>query len=161
MPHRIRMQVAARLMPIPLLIATLCIPMGSRAQQSVARDPLPSWQDGHAKLAILGFVREVTDKSGPRYVKPEDRIATFDDDGTLWSEWPRHVNQIQMVFARQRFAAGGKNPFLNLLIRHDDAKREFAYDEGTSKVLQAARARGWTTVSMKNDFRVVFSFRAE
>jgi hypothetical protein len=63
--------------------------------------------------------------------------------------------------AMMGFAAGGKNPFLNLLVRHDDAGREFAYDEGTSKVLQAARARGWTTVSMRNDFRVVFSFRED
>jgi hypothetical protein len=63
--------------------------------------------------------------------------------------------------AMMAFAAGGKNPFLNLLVRHDDGDREFAYDEGASKVLQAARARDWTTVSMKNDFRIVFSFRGD
>jgi FMN phosphatase YigB (HAD superfamily) len=285
----------------------------------------------------------VTDKSGPQYVKPEERIATFDDDGTLWAEWPRHINQIQIVFARQRvkqmakahpewdyyqpfkailrdddedlarsltdmwntldllrathggmtvdefgemvrkflatsrhpkykvpfsevayrpmlelldllranefkvfivtsggadfirelsegvfgvprehvigstveyeyretpeggylarkpnvetfndrsakaeniqlhigrrpifaagnndsdlamlgLTAGGKKPFLNLLIRHDDPDREFAYEDNSAKALQIARERGWIAVSMKNDFAVVFSFQEE
>jgi len=56
-------------------------------------------------------------------------------------------------------AAGGKLPFLNLLLRHDDAEREFAYDENTDKVFQMAQSRGWTIVSMKNDFNVVFRFQ--
>ena len=66
-----------------------------------AQDPLPSWNDGPAKQAILAFVKEVTDKSDPKYVAPEDRIATFDQDGTLWVEHPmgpfedsrRHANR--------------------------------------------------------------------
>lgn len=48
---------------------------------------LPSWIDGDAKLAILGFVAAVTD-TGPAFVPPADRIATFDNDGTLWVEQP-------------------------------------------------------------------------
>jgi len=51
-------------------------------------DPLPSWNEGPAKQAVVGFVRTVTDKSGPQYVPPEKRIATFDNDGTLWAEQP-------------------------------------------------------------------------
>ena len=43
-----------------------------------------------------------------------------------------------------------------LLVHHDDAKREFAYDEGAEKALAAAKARGWTMVSMKEDFGTVF-----
>ena len=50
--------------------------------------PLPSWNDGPAKQAILAFVKELTDKSDPKYVAPEERIATFDQDGTLWVEHP-------------------------------------------------------------------------
>ena len=46
-------------------------------------DPLPSWNDGPAKSAIRNFVRAITDQSSQNYVAPEDRIATFDQDGTL------------------------------------------------------------------------------
>ena len=53
-------------------------------------DPLPSWNEGPAKQAIIEFVRRVTDKSSPQYVPPEQRIATFDNDGTLWSEQPMY-----------------------------------------------------------------------
>jgi phosphoserine phosphatase len=51
-------------------------------------EPLPSWNDGPAKAAVLRFVRDTTDKSSPKYVEPADRIATFDQDGTLWTEHP-------------------------------------------------------------------------
>lgn len=343
MSRRKNMQAAARLLPMFLVILALCIPATLWAQQSGGKDPLPSWRDGQAKLAVLDFVRQVSDRSGPKYVKPEERIAAFDDDGTLWTEWPRHINQIQMAFARQRvkqlaknhpewkyqqpfksilddddkdlaraltdfwntldllrethggmtvdefaatvrgfvttarhprfkvpytdvayqpmlelvdllranefkvfivtgggadfirelseqvfgvprervigtapeyeyretpegaylfrksnvetfndrsakaeniqlhigrrpifvagnnngdlammgFAAGGKNPFMNLLIRHDDAEREFAYEDKTAKAAEMARLRGWTVASMKNDFRVVFAFQGD
>jgi hypothetical protein len=53
-------------------------------------DPLPSWNEGQARQAIIEFVRRVTDKSSPQYVPPEQRIATFDNDGTLWSEQPMY-----------------------------------------------------------------------
>jgi phosphoglycolate phosphatase-like HAD superfamily hydrolase len=53
-----------------------------------AQDSLPSWNDGPAKQAILQFVRETTDESSPKFVPPPQRIATFDQDGTLWVEHP-------------------------------------------------------------------------
>jgi phosphoserine phosphatase len=63
-------------------------------------DPLSSWNDGAAKQAILAFVRETTtDKSNSRYVEPDDRIATFDQDGTLWTEHPLYT---QAVFTLDR-----------------------------------------------------------
>jgi phosphoglycolate phosphatase-like HAD superfamily hydrolase len=94
-----------------MLLAALATPVAFRAQELVEDDPLPSWRDGHAKQAILRFVRQVCDKSGPGYVRPEERIAAFDDGGTLSTEWPIHVNQPQMVFARQRVKAIAKqNP---------------------------------------------------
>jgi hypothetical protein len=49
-----------------------------------AEDPLPSWNEGSAKAAILDFVRAVTDTNGNDYVEPAERIAVFDNDGTLW-----------------------------------------------------------------------------
>jgi len=52
---------------------------GAQAQ----RDPLPSWNKGPAREAIITFVKETTEKSSPKYVEPNDRIATFDQDGTL------------------------------------------------------------------------------
>src|SRR5215468_9171985 len=51
-------------------------------------DPLPSWNDGRAKQAILEFVRVTTDEANPKYVTPAERIATFDQDGTTWVEHP-------------------------------------------------------------------------
>jgi hypothetical protein len=51
-------------------------------------DPLPSWNDGAAKKAIIEFVHATTDTSSKSFVRPEARIATFDQDGTLWNEYP-------------------------------------------------------------------------
>ena len=55
---------------------------------ATAADPLPSWNDGAAKQSILEFVSRVTREGGPDFVPPAERIATFDNDGTLWSEKP-------------------------------------------------------------------------
>jgi hypothetical protein len=70
-----------------LLGVTTTIAVASEAQIAVAQtqtpaDPLASWNDGPAKQAILDFVRATTDQSSKDFVKPEDRIATFDQDGT-------------------------------------------------------------------------------
>jgi haloacid dehalogenase-like hydrolase len=62
-------------------------------------DPLPSWNDGPAKKAIKDFVHATTEKSSAGYVKPEDRIATFDQDGTLWVEHPLY-GQLMYCFDR-------------------------------------------------------------
>jgi phosphoglycolate phosphatase-like HAD superfamily hydrolase len=59
-------------------------------------DPLPSWNDGKAKQAILAFIGKVTQQGGPDFVPAEQRIATFDNDGTLWAEQPIYF---QMQFA--------------------------------------------------------------
>jgi phosphoserine phosphatase len=64
-----------------------------------AQDPLPSWNEGPAKQAILAFVKDTTEKSSPKYVEPADRIATFDQDGTLWTEHPLYG---QAMFALDR-----------------------------------------------------------
>jgi hypothetical protein len=66
-----------------------------------ADDPLSSWNDGSAKQAILSFVKDTTDKSSPKYVQPKDRVATFDQDGTLWTEHPLYA---QAMFALDRLA---------------------------------------------------------
>jgi phosphoglycolate phosphatase-like HAD superfamily hydrolase len=65
----------------------------------VSGEPLPSWNDGPAKRAIVEFVRATTDQSSKDFVAPEDRIATFDQDGTLWVEHPAYA---QAMFALER-----------------------------------------------------------
>ena len=64
-----------------------------------AQDPLPSWNDGPAKKAIIDFVSAVTDEKGKDYVEPAERIAVFDHDGTLWVEYPMYT---QVLFAFER-----------------------------------------------------------
>ncbi len=65
-------------------------------------DPLPSWNDGAAKEALVSFVRATTTPGSPRFVPPEERIATFDNDGTLWAEQPLYF---QLLFALDRVKA--------------------------------------------------------
>jgi len=67
-----------------------------------ADDPLPSWNDGAAKSAIVDFVDAVSSEDGADYVAPADRIATFDNDGTLWVEQPYYT---QLAFALDRIRA--------------------------------------------------------
>src|SRR5271156_241148 len=70
--------------------------------QVTAGAPLPSWNDGPAKQAILDFVRATTVQGSPKFVPPEDRIATFDQDGTLWVEHPIYS---QVVYCLDRVPA--------------------------------------------------------
>jgi hypothetical protein len=74
-----------------ILAAALCLTQiaGWCAAQP-ARDPLPSWNDGPAKQAMVDFVDATTVKGSPRFMLPEERIATFDQDGTLWVEHPMY-----------------------------------------------------------------------
>jgi phosphoserine phosphatase len=67
-----------------------------------ADDPLPSWNDGPTKQAIVDFVGKVTKEGGPDFVKPEERIATFDQDGTLWVEHPMYT---QVIYCLERVPA--------------------------------------------------------
>lgn len=64
-----------------------------------AQDPLPSWNDGAAKQAIMDFVKATTTTGGANFVPPEERIATFDQDGTLWVEHPMYS---QVVYCLER-----------------------------------------------------------
>jgi phosphoglycolate phosphatase-like HAD superfamily hydrolase len=265
-------------------------------------DPLLSWNDNETKQKILGFIRAVTDPDSVNFVPPAERIATFDNDGTLWLEKPlfaagdmrgvmilgsgfaeaydgitvedfeaealKFLNNaqdgrfkkpyklltyqpmVELVHTLQengfqvyiatgggrdfvravceniynvprsmtigssilfqygedaqgvaqvirtkeveqpiddgpgkplhihrsigrrpimavgnsdgdihmlKYAAGNQGSTLGLLLNHDDAEREYAYNEGTEKALQLAPKAGWCVVSMKNDWKTVFS----
>src|SRR5262245_10132773 len=81
---------------IILLVLLMAVVTPLAAQQA---DPLPSWNDGAAKQAILDFVHAATESGSPDFVPPEARLATFDQDGTLWVEHPVYS---QVVFALDR-----------------------------------------------------------
>jgi len=82
--------------PVRILLFFLLLPLGAFAQE------LPSWNDGASKQAIVDFVKKVTTQGGTDYVAPEDRIAVFDNDGTLWTEQPFYF---QLGFALDRVKA--------------------------------------------------------
>src|SRR6267154_1913044 len=67
-----------------------------------ADDPLASWNEGPAKQAILEFIKATTSQGSPQFVPPEARIATFDQDGTLWVEHPMYT---QIVYCLERVPA--------------------------------------------------------
>jgi hypothetical protein len=87
---------------------------------AMAQDPLPSWNDRTAKKSIMSFVDKVTKNGSPDFVPVAERIATFDNDGTLWSEQPLYF---QFLFTLDRIKAlapqhpewPGKEPFASAL----------------------------------------------
>jgi phosphoserine phosphatase len=85
---------------VALAAALLALCLAS--QVAAADDPLPSWNDGAAKQAIVDFVKVTTDSSSPNFVAPEKRIATFDQDGTLWVEHPMYT---QVIYCLERVPA--------------------------------------------------------
>lgn len=94
----------AALAPPVLLMALIVFAAGlvSLRSEDALSDPLPSWNDSATKQAIVDFVGRVTKEGGPDYVPPAERIAVFDNDGTLWAEQPMYF---QLAFAIDRVAA--------------------------------------------------------
>lgn len=92
-----RRVLLATVAALPVLIG----PFNPGAAQAQA-EPLPSWNDGPTKTSIIDFVTRVTTQGGPDYVAPAERIAVFDNDGTLWSEQPMYV---QLAFVLDRVKA--------------------------------------------------------
>src|SRR5215831_3050703 len=81
-------------------LVAAAVTLGARAQAQT--DPLPSWNEGPTKQAIVSFVQETTDAKSARFVPPEERIAAFDQDGTLWVEHPMYT---QVVYCLERLRA--------------------------------------------------------
>jgi len=109
------------------IIATLT----ARAQ---AVDPLPSWNDTASKARVMAFVQAVTESGGKDFVAPTDRIAVFDNDGTLWSEQPMYF---QLAFALDRVKA--------MAPKHSEWKTKQPFKaaiEGDMKTLAAAGEHG-------------------
>src|SRR5215471_3971417 len=83
-----------------LFKSSAAVVMGGTLRQVAAlHDPLPSWNDGAAKKTILDFVQATTDRTNPKFVAEPERIAVFDQDGTLWVEHPMYA-QVVYCFSR-------------------------------------------------------------
>lgn len=91
-----------------LLLSWICVcaAVFSSTMGVHASDPLPSWNDGASKTAILQFVEEARDENGDRFIPIAERIAVFDNDGTLWSEQPAYF---QLLFAMDRIREMAKD----------------------------------------------------
>jgi len=131
-----------------LLSTVVWIAFALAAQVALAADPLPSWKEGPAKKAIVEFVAKVTKAGAPEFVPVDERIATFDNDGTLWSEQPMYF---QLFFALDRVKALApqhpewktKEPFASLL--KGDVKGALAGgDHAILEIVMATHA-GMTT----------------
>ena len=85
-----------------VLVAVLCAPWYVVTPAHAESDPLSSWDDGPAKATIIEFVAKVTKKGSPDFVPPAERIAVFDNDGTLWAEQPMYF---QLFFVLDRVKA--------------------------------------------------------
>jgi phosphoglycolate phosphatase-like HAD superfamily hydrolase len=129
---------------VMLFAAALTVHTNANAQTSV----LPSWNDGPAKQAIVSFVNKVTDKSSTNYVEPEDRIATFDHDGTLWVEHPLYAQAMFALarvhqLAHQHSEWKQHEPFKAVLTNDREAMAKFS--ELDWEVILAATHSGMTT----------------
>ena len=107
-----------RLVPF-LALALGCLLLVATAARAQS-DPMPSWNEGPAKQAILAFVRTTTDPSNPNFVPPQARIATFDQDGTTWVEQPMYPNVLYCLervraLAKDKPALKNAEPFKTVL----------------------------------------------
>ncbi len=98
----------------------------AQAQTAASGDALASWNDGPAKQAIFEFVRATTEQGSPKFVQPEERIATFDQDGTLWVEHPMYSQMMYCldrvpVLAAAKPALKNAEPFKTVLSGNREA----------------------------------------
>ena len=135
----------------PLLLKSLLFLL-ALTNAAFAADPLPSWNDTAPKKAIIAFIEKVTKEGSPDFLPPAERIAVFDNDGTLWSEQPMPV---QFYFAVDRVKAlsaqhpewKDKEPFASIL--KGDYQTALAGGEHAIMELFAATHTGMTTVEFE------------
>jgi len=135
-----------------LAALTLCVLLLAVVGAYAQNDPLPSWNDGKAKQSIVAFVEKVTKPGSPDFVPVAERIATFDNDGTLWSEQPMYF---QLAFTLDRVKAlapqhpewKDKEPFASLL--KGDVKGALAGGEPAIFQIVMATHAGMTTAEFE------------
>jgi phosphoglycolate phosphatase-like HAD superfamily hydrolase len=131
-----------------IIALVLGVSVSSFGHAARAGDPLPSWNDTGPKKSIIAFVEEVTKEGAPGFVPAEQRIATFDNDGTLWAEQPMYF---QLAFALDRIKElapehpewKDKEPFASLL--KGDLKGVFAGGEHAIAEIVMATHAGMTS----------------
>ena len=134
------------------LIGFLAATLALAATVVSAQNPLPTWNDGPTKQAIADFVARVTKEGSPDFVPPEERIAVFDNDGTLWAEQPMYF---QLLFALDRVKALApqhsewktKEPFASLL--KGDVKGALAGGEKAIVEIVMTTHAGMTTTQFE------------
>jgi phosphoserine phosphatase len=133
---------------ILIVVGLLAIGLPSLRAQVSGADALQSWNEGATKAAIIDFVTRVTKEGSADFVKPEDRIATFDNDGTLWSEQPMYV-ELAFTFDRVKELAPqhkewqAQEPFAGVL-HHDMRAVAASGDRGMIEMFMATHS-GMTT----------------
>jgi hypothetical protein len=121
----VRLGIRSFVLAAALAAASVCL------AQTATPDPLPSWNDGAAKSAIVKFVADTTTVGAPGFVPPAERIATFDNDGTLWAEQPLYF---QFLLGIDRIKA--------LAPKHPDWKTTEPYKSILEGHVEKALAQG-------------------
>ncbi|TDJ33986.1 MAG: haloacid dehalogenase-like hydrolase [Gammaproteobacteria bacterium] len=121
------------------MLAVVALVFSGCAVTTQSTDPLPSWTDGAVKQAITQFVVNVTTEGGKDYVRPVDRIAVFDNDGTLWSERPwvqgLFLEQLLRNAAKRHPEFGAEQPY-KAALAHD---REYFETGGIRVMIEAIK----------------------
>ena len=123
-----------------IILGALGTPFAPAAVRAQGVDPLPSWNEGPSRSRIMAFVQSVTSKSSPDFLPPQDRIAVFDNDGTLWSEQPMYF---QLAFIIDRVKA--------LSAAHPDWKDRQPFKgvlEGNMEAVMATGEKGLLDMAM-------------
>ena len=135
-------------MKLAKLFALVALCIVSLSLSALAADPLSSWNNGKAKQSIVAFVEKVTKEGSPDFIPMAERIATFDNDGTLWAEQPIYF---QAFFVLDRIKAlapqhpewQDKEPFTSVL--KGDVKAALAGGEHALLEMAMATHTGMTT----------------
>jgi phosphoglycolate phosphatase-like HAD superfamily hydrolase len=137
-------------------LASLGLLLVGATSAAAQTDPLPSWNDGPAKQAIVAFVQATTDKASPKFVPAEERIATFDQDGTLWVEHPMYT---QVMYCLERVPAVVKakpelakvEPFKTVLSGNREAMAKLTLKD--LEVILAATSTGMSVDEFRADVK--------
>ncbi len=127
-----------------VMLALAALALAACAQLAPVADPLPSWWDGAAKDAIVQFVKKTTEAGSAQFVPPAERVATFDQDGTLWVEQPMYA-QVMFAFDRvkdvvkARPALANEPPFKAVVTGDREAMARFT-EEDVMKLVAASQA---------------------